>query len=192
MTEDLFHLFEFYIHADSPFSCRVPSRPRGWGQRALTEEGGKVDTSMGGSEDGTEWIPVVLNLAGTIELSHVHIANDMNLIFHTAKDPASGGQVIQSGIAYSSKPLTGAKRVKMGDALELRFKVKWYEGEELPESNVVVVGRRRWGWIGMVGLVGLVAGYVWGVKAGKRRGGQILPTWEGSGGHGHGGWGKAD
>src|SRR5690606_15359052 len=137
LTDDLFHVFEFYIHADSPFSCRVPSRPRGWGQRSLAEgadaNNNKVDASMGGSDDGTEWIPVVLNLAGTIELSHIHIATDMNMVFHTTRDQDNGGQVIQSGIAYSTRPLEGAKRVKMGDALELRFKVKWYEGEDLPK-----------------------------------------------------------
>lgn len=47
ISDDIFHLWEFYIHNDSPLACRVPARPQS-GDRHIT---GDVGVEAG------EWIP---------------------------------------------------------------------------------------------------------------------------------------
>jgi hypothetical protein len=52
----MYHLLEFYIHHDSPLSCRVPARPRG-GERALVD--GEGESGSG----GMEWVPLSMLFA---------------------------------------------------------------------------------------------------------------------------------
>lgn len=47
INEDVFHLWEFYIHNDSPLACRVPARP---------QTGTQMISGDVGVEAG-EWIP---------------------------------------------------------------------------------------------------------------------------------------
>lgn len=68
VTDEMYHLLEFYVHHDSPLSCRVRARPQG-SHRALieTEEG---DSGSG----GIEWVP--LSMSSSVTRSLVSIAAD--------------------------------------------------------------------------------------------------------------------
>ncbi|PWW74345.1 hypothetical protein C7212DRAFT_359055 [Tuber magnatum] len=111
LSDEMFHLFEFYVHHDSPLACRVPARPLG-GERDLE----------GMSEE--EYIPLVFALAGKLEASHMHLATNMNVLFHLTS-PTSG--VIDSGTAYSTSPMSSdLTRIIIGDSLPLRLKIHWF------------------------------------------------------------------
>ncbi|RPA75943.1 hypothetical protein BJ508DRAFT_417846 [Ascobolus immersus RN42] len=128
LSDELFHLFEFYLHADSPLQCRVPARPKDWGERSLDVEGSEQ------GDDGVDWVPVVFSLVGNIELSHVHIVTDMNLLFHLT-DPTLNTPTITSATAYSINADTSTVRIKIGDPLPLKFNVRWYDSTQLPPSS---------------------------------------------------------
>ncbi|KAH8146634.1 uncharacterized protein LAJ45_09317 [Morchella importuna] len=159
LSDEMFHLLEFYVHHDSPLACRIPARPLGGGFDV-----GRV--GVGGSVEGAEWVPLVFSLAGKLEFSHLHIANRMNVILHL-----SAPGVIDSATAYSTSPLLESTRIIIGDPLTLRFAVRWYASTELPslrsgkieddEGNLLV-------WVlVIVILMGLVG--VGGVMLRKRR-----------------------
>ncbi|KAF8464021.1 hypothetical protein BDZ91DRAFT_697919 [Kalaharituber pfeilii] len=130
LSDELYHLLEFYVHADSPLTCRIPRRPLG-GERDLT-------SAKAGTSGGEEWIPLVISLAGKIELSHVHISNHLNLIVHIASDEtSSNGMTIDSASAYSISPLSRAYQTKVipGSPLPLHFFVRWYPSPTLPRGT---------------------------------------------------------
>jgi hypothetical protein len=127
-------------------------------------------------------------LAGTLQLSHLHISTHMNILLHSTpkhhlRKHDSG--VIDSGAAYSISPLshtTGpaalTKELVIGDSLPLSFSVRWFPTPHLPTDNGKVV------WAGMGGhfyattffycLVSFGAGvtataaWVWGVLLPRR------------------------
>ncbi|CAZ84711.1 unnamed protein product [Tuber melanosporum] len=111
LSDEMFHLFEFYVHHDSPLACRVPVRPLG-GERDLEKKSDE------------EYVPLVFALAGKLETSHIHLATNMNVLFHLTS-PTSG--VIDSGAAYSISPMSSdLTRIIIGDPLLLRLKVHWF------------------------------------------------------------------
>lgn len=148
----------------------------------------------------SDWLETVFSIAGKLEFSHLHIANQMNVIFHLA----SPG-VLDSATAYSTSPLTQATRIIIGDSLPLRFNVRWYDSTTLPSMTsgilvddegslfwpiflvIIIVGglgftllalwKRKGKGRGMDGIIG--NGYS-GSSNGKGRGGYS----EGSGGYG--------
>ncbi|KAF8441867.1 hypothetical protein BGX38DRAFT_1250950 [Terfezia claveryi] len=136
LTDELYHLLEFYVHADSPLSCRIPRRPPG-GERDLPPSSS--------SSDGEEWIPLVISLTGKIERSHIHISNHINLIVHISPDEldttssaSNPGMVIDSAAAYSVSPLSPSAQTKIipGDPLPLLFTLRWYPTPLLPRGTV--------------------------------------------------------
>ncbi|KAF8416988.1 hypothetical protein EV426DRAFT_707049 [Tirmania nivea] len=140
LTDELYHLLEFYVHADSPLSCRIPRRPPG-GERDLSP-------SSSSSSSGEEWIPLVISLSGKIELSHIHISNHINLIVHIAPDEldttstgsstSNPGMIVDSATAYSTSPLSPSAQTKIipGDPLPLLFTLRWYPTPLLPRGTV--------------------------------------------------------
>ncbi|CEP20565.1 unnamed protein product [Cyberlindnera jadinii] len=98
LTDEQFHLFQLYIHEDSPFSCRVPysSNP----------------------QDAA--IPFTLNFRGHLETSHLDIDTTMNVMAHKHKDGT-----IMTMIGYASGSQT--KRYIIGDQLTIQFSVNWVE-----------------------------------------------------------------
>lgn len=78
-------------------------------------------------------------LSGTLQLSHLHISNNLNVILHAAPRSTSRG-VIDSAIAYSTSPNARNTRIVIGDALPLRLSVRWYPNANLPSSWAGVGG----------------------------------------------------
>jgi hypothetical protein len=74
-------------------------------------------------------------LSGTLQLSHVHIANELNLLLHTDTSPALKNK-IDSAAAYSISPSTKNTKLIIGDPITMTFHVRWYQGSYLPTNNL--------------------------------------------------------
>jgi hypothetical protein len=77
------------------------------------------------------YTPLIIALAGTLQLSHLHVGNNLNLLVHAVPKSISPGK-IDAAIAYSVSPHTHNSRVTIGDSLSLSFSVRWYPGTTLP------------------------------------------------------------
>ncbi|KAK5657617.1 hypothetical protein OQA88_2689 [Cercophora sp. LCS_1] len=140
ISDPFFHLLEFYIHNDAPMSCRLPARPPA-----------HVEV-IGEDLPAQEYIPLVFALAGTLQLSHMHISTHMNVLLHSTPKhhlhPHDSG-VLDSGTAYSTSPLThmeggATRRLVIGDPLPLSFSVRWFPTPALPR----VEGKVEWSGMG--------------------------------------------
>lgn len=140
ISDPFFHLLEFYIHSDAPLSCRLPARPA------------PHPNTIGGNEPAREYIPLVIALAGTLQLSHMHISTHLNVLLHSTPKhhihPHDSG-VLDSGTAYSTSPLThmtgsATRRLVIGDPLPLSFSVRWFPTPSLPK----VQGKVEWSGMG--------------------------------------------
>ncbi|KAI8297743.1 hypothetical protein K4K59_003233 [Colletotrichum sp. SAR11_240] len=140
ITDPFFHLLEFYIHNDAPLSCRLPARPKP-----------HVET-VGEKPHVQEYIPLVFALAGTLQLSHLHVSTHMNVLLHSMPKhhtrPHDSG-VLDSGTAYSTSPLshmdgTHTKRLVIGDPLPLTLSVRWFPTPNLPK----IEGHVEWQGMG--------------------------------------------
>ncbi|KAG7101977.1 hypothetical protein HYQ44_018555 [Verticillium longisporum] len=143
IDDPFFHLLEFYIHNDAPLSCRLPSRPAPHVEIA------------GQKPPEREYVPLVFALAGTLQLSHLHISTHLNVLLHSVPKhhihPHDSG-VLDSGAAYSTSPLshmqgTASKRLVIGDPLPLSFSVRWFPTPALPKTEGTVE------WQGMGGHI---------------------------------------
>lgn len=103
--DELYHLFQFYIHEDSPFSCRIP-----------------LSTEQNYLEKGGASIPLTFNFRGEIHESHLDVDPNMNVLFTT---PKSNIKTIISSVAYGAS--TNATRVVIGDEFPIHFSVKWFD-----------------------------------------------------------------
>ncbi|OLN97432.1 hypothetical protein CCHL11_00968 [Colletotrichum chlorophyti] len=131
ISDPFFHLLEFYIHNDAPLACRMPARPAP-----------QVQT-IGEKPYVQEYIPLVFALAGTLELSHMHVSTHMNVLLHSVAKhhlhPHDSG-VIDSATAYSTSPLRHmdgqhTKKLIIGDPLPLQFSVRWFPTPHLPKTE---------------------------------------------------------
>ncbi|KFA78693.1 hypothetical protein S40288_01655 [Stachybotrys chartarum IBT 40288] len=200
VSDPFFHLLEFYIHSDAPLSCRIPSRPA----PHIEIVGEKLPEQ--------EYIPLVFALAGTLQLSHMHISTHLNVLLHSIPKhhtrPHDSG-VLDSGIAYSTSPLSHmegshTQKLVIGDPLPLSFSVRWFPTPALPKTE----GKVEWQGLGghvyastvFYCLVSFIAGllisgmYILGVVMPKRLKGRAMggatPLGYGLNGGGVGnGWG---
>lgn len=140
ISDPFFHLLEFYIHSDAPLSCRLPTRPAPHVQ------------VVGEKQPEQEYIPLVFALAGTLQLSHMHISTHLNVLLHSTPkhhiQPHDSG-VLDSATAYSTSPLThmegsATRRLVIGDPLPLSFSVRWFPTPALPK----VAGKVEWSGMG--------------------------------------------
>ncbi|KFG78192.1 hypothetical protein MANI_014142 [Metarhizium anisopliae] len=131
ISDPFFHLLEFYIHSDAPMSCRLPARPP-----AHVE-------IVGEKPPAQEYVPLVFALAGTLQMSHMHISTHMNVLLHSMpkhhQRPHDSG-VLDSAIAYSTSPLshmegTETARIIPGEPLPLKFSVRWFPTPALPKTE---------------------------------------------------------
>jgi len=77
------------------------------------------------------YTPLVVSLAGTLQRSHLHVGNSLNLLVHAAPKSVSPG-TIDAAAAYSISPHTRNARVTIGASLTLQFSVRWYPSTTLP------------------------------------------------------------
>ncbi|RDW91009.1 hypothetical protein BP5796_02174 [Coleophoma crateriformis] len=142
ITDPFFHLLEFYIHNDAPLTCRLPARPPPTVQTVPAET------------ITQEYIPLIFALAGTLQLSHLHISTHLNILLHSTPKhhlhPHDSG-VLDSGAAYSTSPIshvTGpaalTKKLVIGDPLPLSFSIRWFPTPALPTTN----GKVEWAGMG--------------------------------------------
>ncbi|KAM0377249.1 hypothetical protein ACHAPK_002225 [Fusarium culmorum] len=140
IDDPFFHLLEFYIHSDAPLSCRIPSRPAA-----------EVEV-VGEKAPAREYVPLVFALAGTLQLSHIHISTHMNVLLHSTPKhhahPHDSG-VLDSAIAYSTSPLhhlqgSHTRKLVIGDPLPLSLSVRWFPTPALPKTE----GKVEWQGLG--------------------------------------------
>ncbi|EEA24746.1 conserved hypothetical protein [Talaromyces marneffei ATCC 18224] len=90
LPDELYHLLEYYVHSDAPLTCRVPTIPLDGSNDLSTEynvvdvSGDSTSNSNGGSgtDNGPPYTPLTIAVQGTLQLSHLHIWTDMNVIMH--------------------------------------------------------------------------------------------------------------
>ncbi|KAI5290914.1 hypothetical protein KEM54_000053 [Ascosphaera aggregata] len=103
LSDDLYHMLEFYVHHDVPLSCRLPSLPPAEKQKQIDgsskrnlndKEGGANPAEMGmdtdllkQSSEHPPYTPMTIALQGTLQLSHLHIWTDMIVLAHYGQYP---------------------------------------------------------------------------------------------------------
>ncbi|KAI5303562.1 hypothetical protein KEM56_007420 [Ascosphaera pollenicola] len=114
VSDELYHMLEFYVHHDVPLSCRIPSLPllnkekeqekrsgRGSGSDGTEDPDDKRNEYTVPSDGGTgidishltqksghpAYTPITIALQGTLQLSHLHIWTDMNFLLHQDQFP---------------------------------------------------------------------------------------------------------
>ncbi|OAA66831.1 hypothetical protein SPI_01407 [Niveomyces insectorum RCEF 264] len=96
VSDPFFHLLEFYLHADAPLACRLATRPAP-----------HIET-VGERPYEPTYVPLVVALAGALQLSHLHVATHLNVLLHSTPKhhihPHDSG-VLDSAVAYSTSPL---------------------------------------------------------------------------------------
>lgn len=79
----------------------------------------------------TLYTPLIVALSGTLQLSHLHVGNFVNLLVHAAPKSTSPGTV-DAATAYSVASHTRNTKITIGDPLPLSFSVRWYPSTTLP------------------------------------------------------------
>lgn len=132
VSDSFFHLLEFYIHNDAPLTCRIPAKPL---PPSVLEQQYRVsDESTQEGALGSQsslYTPLVVGLAGTLQLSHLHVGHSLNLLLHAADRSVSPG-TIDAATAYSIASHTRNTKITIGDPLPLSFSVRWYPSTTLP------------------------------------------------------------
>lgn len=138
LPDELYHLFEFFVHSDVPLTCRVPSYPLSQDEQGIASALPGVDGS-GAEKD--QWTPFTIALQGTLQLSHLHLHTNINVLFHISPESEIPGEVIESHLiastayslpnATSSTPLEGPKIVR-NEPVVLTFNIGWVDGAVLP------------------------------------------------------------
>jgi hypothetical protein len=131
-------------------ACRIPARP----PPHIAVSGAKKFEQ--------EFVPLVFALAGTLQLSHLHVSTHMNILLHSVpkhhlRKHDSG--IIDSGAAYSTSPLATSSndphlnvpyfensnhKLVIGDPLPFTFSVRWFPTPALPMNN----GKVEWNGMG--------------------------------------------
>jgi hypothetical protein len=135
LSDSLYHLLEFYVHSDAPMTCRIPTAPLTSSNTAPKDRSdtdpasSEVDSLAALSENGPPFTPITIALQGTLQLSHLHIWTDMNMLMHNiasdaAAQPAKARKHGQSGqpgyavagTAYSTPEFeAAAKKVSLDE-----------------------------------------------------------------------------
>ncbi|KAI9375333.1 hypothetical protein BJX61DRAFT_531654 [Aspergillus egyptiacus] len=112
LPDELYHLFEYYVHSDVPMTCRVPTAPLSPSTMSSRSKEADKDFEEGNTlavldDDGPPYTPITFALQGTLQKSHLHIWTDMNVIAHNipqlpdAKSKRKGQGYLVAGTAYS-------------------------------------------------------------------------------------------
>jgi hypothetical protein len=131
LLDETFHLFQLYIHQDSPYTCRLQ----------LSE---------------TETIPLVLNLRGDIQESHLDIDPTLSVLFFArSSESTQSSYQLEHGVDQTSSEETttavpsvepasavafslgfaNKNRYIIGDYITLQFETRWYTGTSVPQYS---------------------------------------------------------
>jgi hypothetical protein len=130
LPDELYHLFEFFVHSDVPLTCRIPTYPLGSDGSSAFDSNAKKE----GADD--MWTPFTIALQGTLQLSHMHLHTNINVLFHTSDNIAEPSHLLGS-TAYSlpnaseNAAREGTKIVRY-EPLVLSFDIGWVDGTVLP------------------------------------------------------------
>ncbi|EGW30892.1 uncharacterized protein SPAPADRAFT_56842 [Spathaspora passalidarum NRRL Y-27907] len=122
-SDELYHLFQLYIHQDVPFSCRM----------ALSSEPLSI-------EKGGAYVPFTFNFRGEIHDAHLDIDPSMNIIFTKPSTKEPEQNTFVSAIGFGSG--TNTTRTVIGDELTLNLAVRWFDqlsqaySKGTPDSNL--------------------------------------------------------
>ncbi|GEQ67876.1 hypothetical protein JCM33374_g1542 [Metschnikowia sp. JCM 33374] len=105
-TDELYHLFQLYVHEDVPFSCRIP-----------------VSSEPHYLESGGAYVPLTFNFRGEVHGSHIDIDHRMNMIITRPGSKEPDHQTVVNAIAWSAG--TYATRLTIGEQLTLELAVRW-------------------------------------------------------------------
>lgn len=97
LTDELYHLFQLYIHEDAPFSCKIP-----------------IDSQ------NNAFIPLTFSFRGDLETSHLDIDTTMNVLVHLNEN-----NNIVSSVGYSSGDKV--ERYIIGDPMPIHFNINWID-----------------------------------------------------------------
>ena len=122
-------------------SCRVPTRPLSTTEYVDPQNSHQVG-ALG--TESTYYTPFVIALQGILQLSHLHVANNLNVLVHAAPKSIAPG-VIDAATAYSVSTTTRNTKIIVGDPLQLKLGVRWYPSSTLP-SGWQGVGGHITGW----------------------------------------------
>lgn len=138
LPDELYHLFEFFVHSDVPLTCRIPSHPLS--QEELGIPSSLPDVGGTGAEKDL-WTPFTIALQGTLQLSHLHLHTNINVLFHMSSESEPPKAVSQSHLiasaaysvpnASSEAPAEGTKIIR-NEPMVLTFNVGWIDGAVLP------------------------------------------------------------
>ena len=150
LSDEFYHLLQYFVHSDVPLSCRVPSYPL-TSDDALSAVSISSDYGANAAADAAKWTPLTIALQGVFQLSHLHIHTNINVLFHTftgdqdltdlsKKEKAklaahdTPSHLIASA-AYSlpdPKGLPEGAKIVRNEPLKFTFNVGWIPGSILP------------------------------------------------------------
>ncbi|CAK9435663.1 uncharacterized protein LODBEIA_P03900 [Lodderomyces beijingensis] len=107
-SDELYHLFQLYIHEDAPFSCRLP-----------------LSSEMLSIEKGGAYIPFTFNFRGEISESHLDIDSSMNVLITKPSNDLAEQYTFISAVAFGSG--TNTTRIVIGEELTLNFAIRWFD-----------------------------------------------------------------
>jgi hypothetical protein len=115
LPDELYHLFEFFVHSDVPLTCRVPTYPFSPSSNPFDTQGSKKDVSA----DLDTWTPFTINV-----------------LFHTSNSTLEPPHLLAS-TAYSlpnssSSAAREGTKIMRFEPLVLIFNVGWIDGTVLP------------------------------------------------------------
>ncbi|KAJ5747613.1 uncharacterized protein N7511_009309 [Penicillium nucicola] len=113
LTDEMYHLLEFYVHSDVPMTCRIPTAPLTQAnngdhtEKTKAEDAesssGEADSLSALTDNGPPFTPLTIALQGTLQRSHLHIWTDMNVVMHNMASDAAAEQKTLNG-AQSGQP----------------------------------------------------------------------------------------
>ncbi|KAJ9635925.1 hypothetical protein H2199_008279 [Coniosporium tulheliwenetii] len=69
-----------------PLTCRIPSRPLP-SPSSLSKSTFDVSSAEGAGAQSASYIPLIIALGGILQSSHIHVANNLNVLLHAAPWP---------------------------------------------------------------------------------------------------------
>lgn len=136
INDEFYHTLEFYVHFDTPFTCRIPARPLG------------LERDDQGTEEDPLYVPLIMAITGQLQLSHLHVSRHLNVLMHAVPKSIEQG-VVNAATAYSAPLIREQEeqrdpnplaRIIPGETLPLMFTVRWYPNTVLPSGWTGVGG----------------------------------------------------
>lgn len=150
LSDEFYHLLQYFVHSDVPLSCRVPSYPL-TANDALASASSSSDPGANAAADAVKWTPLTIALQGVFQMSHLHLHTNINVLFHTStgdQDVSELSKKEKSKLAAHDAPshliasaayslpdpngLPEGSKIIPTEPLKFTFNVGWIPGSILP------------------------------------------------------------